>query len=91
MTKLVEEGAWVDFRRGDETTPLMCYSESGDLDLVLELLGWNANVDLQDKVLQPPSPFSSLPWEGGLGSMISWFDKFNNAAYNFSPMTTTSF
>lgn len=56
----MKEGAWVDFRRGDETTPLMCYSESGNVDLVLELLGFNANVDLQDKV--SPITISLQEW-----------------------------
>ena len=49
--QLVKAGANVNTRHGDETTPLMRHAQSGDKDLVLELLECHANVDLQDEVM----------------------------------------
>ena len=50
VRKLIKEGAKVDERRGDGATPLMVHVESGNKNVVQELINHDANVDLQDEV-----------------------------------------
>ena len=50
MRRLLKGGANVDERRGDGATPLHVHAESGNCDVVTELLSGNADIDSRDKV-----------------------------------------
>ena len=50
MRRLLKGGASVDERRGDDATPLHVHAESGNNEVVAELLRGNADIDSKDKV-----------------------------------------
>ena len=50
MRRLLRGGASIDERRGDGATPLHVHAESGNNEVVAELLRGNADIDSRDKV-----------------------------------------
>lgn len=50
VRRLLKGGASVDERRGDGATPLHVHAESGNNEVVAELLRGNADIDSRDKV-----------------------------------------
>lgn len=82
VQQLLKEGAKVNDKRGDGSTPLIAHAESGNLSVVKELISVGANVDEKDQVMEPCSvaltSYSGLyhpdfillqyiVWVGGLG------------------------
>jgi len=50
VRRLLKRGASIDERRGDDATPLHVHAESGNNEVVAELLRGNADIDSRDKV-----------------------------------------